>query len=106
MSQRKIAKAVWTSVSTVNDHIKLLPKSNKNEHIEKILEKDINIVNLALDELERRFKDKNIKEALSTRDIISSADVSAKRYSLFKWEATDPNGGLKSIHDLTFDSMW
>jgi hypothetical protein len=24
---------------------------------------------------------------------------------LFKWDITDPNGWLKSIHDFTFDSM-
>jgi hypothetical protein len=32
---------------------------------------------------------------MSTRDIIASADVSAKRYSLFKWDATDKDWGLK-----------
>jgi len=106
-SERDIAKKVWKSPSTVHEHIKDLPNSSKSEHIEKILEKDLKILNLStdilIDRLELAKSDPDNK--ISTRDIIASADVSAKRYSLFKWDATDPNGWLKSIHDFTFDSM-
>jgi len=45
-SQRQIAKKVNTSVSTVNEHIKALPKANKNEHISKVIENDAAIVSL------------------------------------------------------------
>lgn len=96
-SQRKIAKKVKTSVSTVNEHIKWLPNSNKSEHIEKILEKDLQIVNIATDLLINRLElaQSDPESKMSTRDIISSADVSAKRYSLFKWDITDKDWGLK-----------
>lgn len=106
-SQRDIASKVNISVSTVNEHMKDLPKTSKSEHVEQILKKDLEIVNLATDILKNRLtlakEDPDSK--MSTRDVIASADVSAKRYSLFKWDATDEEWWLKSIHDFTFDSM-
>jgi hypothetical protein len=43
---------------------------------------------------------------MSTRDIIASADVSAKRYSLFKWDVTDKDWWLK-VHTISFnDFIW
>jgi hypothetical protein len=49
---------------------------------------------------------------MSTRDVISSADVSAKRYSLFKGNATDDEWGIKieslramSLNDLHNERM-
>lgn len=92
-SQREIAKKAKVWKSTVQEHLKDLPNSVKSDHIERILEKDLNIVDLAQKELERRLKD-NAKD-LATRDIIASADVSAKRYSLFKWDVTDKDWGIK-----------
>lgn len=96
-SERDIAKKVWRSPSTVHEHIKDLPNSSKNEHIEKILEKDLKIVNLATDILIDRLElaQSDPESKISTRDIIASADVSAKRYSLFKWDITDKDWGLK-----------
>lgn len=103
-SQRDIAERVWTSVSTVNDHIKDIPKSNKSEHIETILKKDLQIVNLAQQILQDRLEAK--PDDISTRDIISSADVSAKRYSLFKWDATDKNWGIKDVTSILSEIQW
>lgn len=103
-SEREIAKKVWISPSTAHEHIKDLPNSSKSEHIEKMLEKDLNIVDLAQKELERRLKDQ--AQDISTRDIIASADVSAKRYSLFKWDATDKDWGMKQdISDKQLSSI-
>jgi len=47
----------------------------------------VEIVNLAQAELQRRLEEDPKK--ISTKDIISAGDVSAKRYSLFKGKATD-----------------
>jgi hypothetical protein len=44
-------------------------------------------------------------EDISNWDIDKWENTATKRYSLFRWDATDPNGWLKSIHDFTFDSM-
>lgn len=96
-SQRDIAKKIWIWKTTVKDHLKELPISPKSDHIEKILEKDLEIVNLATDILKDRLTlaKEDPENKMSTRDIIKSADVSAKRYSLFKWDITDKDWGLK-----------
>lgn len=95
-SQRDIAKKTNLWKTTVQEHLKDLPNTTKNDHIEKILEKDLNIVNLAQEELERRLWDPEKLEKIATRDIIASADVSAKRYSLFKGDATNSDWWLKT----------
>lgn len=96
-SQRAIAKKIWIWKTTVKDHLKELPISPKSDHIEKILEKDLKILNLStdilIDRLELAKSDPDSK--ISTRDIIASADVSAKRYSLFKWDITDKDWWIK-----------
>lgn len=97
-TQREIASAAWVSVATANDHINSIPKANKSEQVNKIIDKDIEIVETAQLILHKRLKD-NEKD-MSTRDIISMADVSAKRYSLLKWSATDQEWGLKSINEI------
>jgi hypothetical protein len=65
-----------------------LPNSTKSDKIEKIIEKDLSIVELATEILQDRLQKAKAPETaedkMSTRDIIASADVSAKRYSLFK----------------------
>lgn len=95
-TEREIAKTVWVAKTTAHDHLKDL-KSTKNDQIEKIIAKDLEIVEIATDILkDRLLLAKNDPEnKMSNRDIIASADVSAKRYSLFKWDATDENWWLK-----------
>jgi len=96
-SQRDIASKVWVAKTTVQKHLKNLPSTTKSDHIEKILEKDLEIVNLATDILKDRLTlaKEDPESKMSTRDIIASADVSAKRYSLFKWDVTDKDWWLK-----------
>ena len=95
--QRELAKKLWMWKTTVQEHLQDLPNTTKSDHIEKILKKDLEIVDIATDILKDRLtlaKD-DTENKMSTRDIIASADVSAKRYSLFKWDATDKDWGLK-----------
>lgn len=95
-SERELAKKLWIWKTTAHEHLKDLKKT-KNDQIEKIISKDLEIVELATDILkDRLILAKNDPESkMSNRDIIASADVSAKRYSLFKWDATDPDWWLK-----------
>lgn len=92
-SQREIADKLWIGKTTVQEHLQEIPKATKTDRIEKILDKDLSIVDLALEEIERRIKEE--KEKMTTRDMISAADVSAKRYSLLKGTATDKDWWLK-----------
>jgi hypothetical protein len=58
---------------------------DKSDQINKIIEADIEIVEIATKILKDRLKiAEEDPDSMSTRDVISSADVSAKRYALFK----------------------
>jgi len=58
---------------------------DKSEQVNRIIEADIEIVEIATKILKDRLKlAEESPESMSTRDVIASADVSAKRYSLFK----------------------
>jgi len=99
-SEREIAKKAWVWNGTSHRILKDIEQNgavidnSKIDAIEKILEKDINIVRLAQEEIERRIQDN--PDGISMRDMISSADVSARRYSLLKWSATDDEWWLKN----------
>lgn len=98
-SQREIARDIWLDDKTVSNLEKELPQiSAKSDHIETIIQKDLQVVNKAQEILLDRLNTN--PDDISTRDIISSADVSAKRYSLFKWDVTDKDWWLKNISEL------
>lgn len=59
-------------------------------------------MSLAQDEIMRRLA---VPDKEKTRDIISAADTSAKRYSLFKGDATDENGGMRDLSSMTLDEL-
>lgn len=103
-SQRDIASNTKLWKTTVQEHLKELPNTTKSDHIETILKKDLQIVNLAQQILQDRLEAK--PDDISTRDIIASADVSAKRYSLFKWDATDKEWGMKDVTSILSEIQW
>ena len=109
-TEREIAEIVWVSKTSVHNHLDDIDQNwptidwRKIDVIEWIIKNDIDITELAQKELKRRLEDDKLSKEMSTRDIISSADVSAKRYALLRGDATDKNWWLKSIHDMTFDS--
>lgn len=67
----------------------------KDDRIVGITETDINIVQLAQKEIERRLKKAEELEKMRTIEISQVAEKSAARYTLFRGNATDENGGLK-----------
>jgi len=99
--QRTIAKKAWVSKTSVHNHLKDIDQTwPKSLAIDNIIKKDVEIVNLAQAELQRRLEEDPKK--ISTKDIISAGDVSAKRYSLFKWKATDEEWGLEQAITITW----
>lgn len=103
-TEREIAKNAnisnWTAHKTKKEVEQRWAKSNI---IDDIIKKDAEIVKLVQDELKKRIKDNPSK--VSTRDIISAWDVSAKRYTIFKWNVTDEEWWLKSIQDINI-TIW
>lgn len=103
-TEREIAKNSNIAKTTVHrakkDMDQIGPKSNI---IDEIIKKDAEIVKLTQAEIQRRILEERWK--VSTRDLISAWDVSAKRYTIFKWDVTDDEWWLKSISDISI-SIW
>ncbi len=96
LTNREIAKKanIWLATANRTKH-EVEQKGTKSNIIDKIIENDAKIVDLTQKEIQKRIS-KN-PDKVSTRDLISAWDVSAKRYSIFKWEVTDKDWWLKEI---------
>lgn len=104
-TEREIAKETWLWNWTIHNHLKELEQNwAKSQAIEKIIEQDAKIVNIAQSILVSRME--NTPDKVSTRDLISASDISAKRYSIFKWEATNKEWWLKEIKNITINVIW
>jgi len=103
---REIAEMTGISKSTVSEHIKsdeVGLAGKKDERIISLTDKDYEIMEQIQGIKINKLQDK--PEDISNWDIDRWENTATKRYSLFRWDATDPNWWLKSIHDFTFDSM-
>lgn len=99
-TEREIANKINISKSSAHNHRKELGQFWPNSNIiDDIIKKDADIVKMVQNELMKRIK--NNPARVSTRDLISAWDVSAKRYSVFKWDITDKEWWLKNIQDIS-----
>lgn len=95
-SQRDIAEETWLSVWNVNDKLnKLEQEGKKDDRIIWITDKDLSILTIGQREIERRLNDKDEVEKMRTVEISQVIKESTARYSLFRWNATDSEWGLK-----------
>lgn len=103
-TDREIAKNanIWLATTNRNKQ-ELEQNGTKSNIIDEIIKKDAEIVKLTQAEIQRRILEERWK--VSTRDLISAWDVSAKRYTIFKWDVTDDEWWLKSISDISI-SIW
>lgn len=106
-SQRDIAKKLWIGKTTVWDHIKELPKSDKNDHITNVIENDATIVSLWQKILiQRLWLAQEDPKAVSTRDVISATDLSGKRHMLLQGNVTDDKWWLiNNLKELSDDEL-
>lgn len=103
-TDREIAKNANIWLATTNRNKKEMEQyGTKSNIIDEIIKKDAEIVKLTQAEIQRRILEERWK--VSTRDLISAWDVSAKRYTIFKWDVTDDEWWLKSISDISI-SIW
>lgn len=96
----KIAQDLWIWQWTVDRAFIEMGKNgeiNKIPAIEDICNDDFEIVKLTQKETIRRLQ-KPKEESFS--DIIRAWSESTKRYSLFKWDITDKDWGLKNIQNI------
>lgn len=104
-NQREIAEEAWVSLWTANAIIQEVEQNwtiaLKSEKIEKIATKDITIIELWLEEIERRMRSKEELDKMRTFEIAQTLEKSDKRYMLFKGRATDENWWIKKIENIT-----
>ena len=85
-SQREIATNAWVWLGTVNRHIKKMEQTGtKDDRILGITDKDLQIVTLVQDQT----LDDLLENKLKPSDRIKAAELSTKRYTLFRWDVTD-----------------
>lgn len=100
-SQRDIAERTGLSVGNVNDKLNELEQSEiKDPKILLITNTDLSIVTLGQSEIDRRLKDKEELWKMRTVEISQVIKESTARYSLFKWDATDREWGLKNVDTI------
>jgi len=97
-SQRQIAKKTWLGKTTVQEHSKSI-NTTKDGRIAWICNKDLDNVNLWQKELQRRLKESPGNE--KTGDIVQIMREWTARYTIFKWDVTDSEWGLKEFEHMS-----
>ena len=104
-TQEDIAKETGLSQSTVDRGDKILGKAGLREkfpEVEKFIAGSMRLMQAAQNELEERITDPEEKKKVSARDLNTITDSAQKRYSLFKGDATDEEGGIKAIESINY----
>lgn len=89
LTTREIEEKTWISKSTVANYINndLDTVGLKDDRIINITDKDFELMNLIQQEKFRRIQEE--KEKINNTDINKWEETATKRYSLFRWNATD-----------------
>lgn len=82
-TQRERAEDLWVWKTTVQEHLQEL-KTTKDDRIIWITDKDLSIVRLWLDEIERRLRDKEELEKMRTSEISQVIKENTARYAIFR----------------------
>lgn len=94
-TEREIAKETKVSKSTVNRISQELgQRGTKDERILWICDKDLEIITLGQKLILEKLWDKKQMARLKPHEISQVIAENTRRYSLFKWNATDSQWGL------------
>lgn len=74
--------------------------ATKDGRILSITDKDLSIVEKGQQEIDRRLSDSQELAKMRTNEISTVLKDSTARYSLFRGNATDEQGGLKNIETI------
>lgn len=96
LSQTQLAKQAWVSQGTVSNAIKELTILNKNPLIVEICKKDLEIITVAQELALEKLMDQEYNKKIRISEIASLISDNTRRYSLFKWDITDPDGWTKT----------
>lgn len=99
----EIAKNTGLSKSTVQTKLNELGNI-KDESILNICDQDLKIVKLAQWIILDKLQDKQTIAKMKASEVSQVAEASAKRYSLFKWSATDASWWLNNPMETMSDA--
>ena len=99
----EIAKNTGLSKSTVQTKLNELG-SIKDQSILNICDEDLKIVKLAQWIILNKLQDKQTVAKMKASEVSQVAEASAKRYSLFKWSATDASWWLNNPMETMSDA--
>jgi hypothetical protein len=95
-TERDLAESIGVSNWTAHNIKKEIEqKWAKDDRIIGITDTDLSILTIGQREIERRLNDKEEVEKMRTVEISQVIKESTARYSLFRWNATDSEWGLK-----------
>lgn len=98
---REIEEITWIDHSTVSRiDWQLQQTATKDGRILSITDKDLSIVEKGQQEIDRRLSDSQELAKMRTNEISTVLKDSTARYSLFRGNATDEQGGLKNIETI------
>ena len=97
-SQRKIAKEQWVNASTVCRVQKELQQTaTKDDRILWICDKDLEIIKLWQEIIAKKLSNPKTVSKMKASEVSQVIAENTRRYSLFKWDATDDEGWLKQV---------
>lgn len=106
-SQREIAKEAWVTVWTVNNKLNQVKQWEiKDDRILWICDADLEIVKLWQQIIKEKLTNKKVVDKMKAGEVSQVIAENTKRYTLFKWDATDKDWGLKSIEWITISIDW
>ena len=95
-TEREIANNLWISRSTAHIMKKEIEQSQaKDERIISLTDEDFALMQDIQSEKKRRLREE--KEQINNNDIDKWENTATKRYTLFRWDATDENWALKEV---------
>lgn len=94
-SQREIASNAGVWKTTVQEHLKNLPNTTKDDRILTLTDKDFELMQLIQ---KRKFERMNNTEQPVNDSDLNNWDKEAKaRYTIFRWDVTDEKWGFKDM---------
>lgn len=97
-TEREIAEKVWIGNWTVNRVKQELEQNGaKDPRILWLTDEDFVLMEDIQKEKKRRLQE---ADNINNRDLDTWEQTATKRYSLFRWNATDEQGGLKWIQNI------
>ena len=98
-SQREIAKEAWVWNWTVARTHKEMEQNGaiKDDRILGICDKDLEIIKMWQEIISKKLSNPKVVQKMRASEVSQVIAENTRRYSLFKWDATDSQGWIKQV---------